>query len=97
MDEEPPHPINLDAVEVVLTASLMMNMQPVDEVHVMRKTVIDGSNTTGFQRTCIIALMAGLKSVKKPFRCKPQASKRMQHEKLEHRMKAKPSVTASTV
>jgi glutamyl-tRNA(Gln) amidotransferase subunit E len=56
MDEEPPHPINLDAVEVVLTASLMMNMQPVDEVHVMRKTVIDGSNTTGFQRTCIIAL-----------------------------------------
>ncbi len=55
MDEEPPHPINLDAVEVVLTASLMMNMQPVDEVHVMRKTVIDGSNTTGFQRTCIIA------------------------------------------
>ena len=51
MDEEPPHPINLDAVEVVLTASLMMNMQPVDEVHVMRKTVIDGSNTTGFQRT----------------------------------------------
>jgi len=56
MDEEPPHPINMDAVEVVLTASLMMNMQPVDEVHVMRKTVIDGSNTTGFQRTCIIAL-----------------------------------------
>lgn len=56
MDEEPPHPINLDAVKVVLTASLMMNMQPVDEVHVMRKTVIDGSNTTGFQRTTIIAL-----------------------------------------
>jgi glutamyl-tRNA(Gln) amidotransferase subunit E len=56
MDEEPPHPINLDAVEVVLTASLMMNMQPVDEVHVMRKTVIDGSNTTGFQRTCTLAL-----------------------------------------
>lgn len=56
MDEEPPHPINIDAVEVVLTASLMMNMQPVDEVHVMRKTVIDGSNTTGFQRTTIIAL-----------------------------------------
>ncbi|MDR1992669.1 MAG: Glu-tRNA(Gln) amidotransferase subunit GatE [Nitrososphaerota archaeon] len=56
MDEEPPHAINMDAVEVVLMASLMMNMQPVDEVHVMRKTVIDGSNTTGFQRTAIIAL-----------------------------------------
>ena len=61
MDEEPPHPINLDAVEVVLTAALMMNMQPVDEVHVMRKTVIDGSNTTGFQRTCIIALDGWIK------------------------------------
>lgn len=55
MDEEPPHPINLDAVETVLTLSLMMNAGPVDEVHVMRKTVIDGSNTTGFQRTCTIA------------------------------------------
>jgi glutamyl-tRNA(Gln) amidotransferase subunit E len=61
MDEEPPHPINADAVAVVLTASLMMNMQPVDEVHVMRKTVIDGSNTTGFQRTCIIALDGWIK------------------------------------
>jgi glutamyl-tRNA(Gln) amidotransferase subunit E len=61
MDEEPPHPINLDAVEVVMTASLIMNMQPVDEVHVMRKTVIDGSNTTGFQRTCIIALDGWIK------------------------------------
>jgi glutamyl-tRNA(Gln) amidotransferase subunit E len=55
MDEEPPHPMNMEAVEVVLTAALMMHMQPIDEVHVMRKTVIDGSNTTGFQRTCIIA------------------------------------------
>jgi glutamyl-tRNA(Gln) amidotransferase subunit E len=55
MDEEPPHPLNMEAVEIVLTAALMMNMQPIDEVHVMRKTVIDGSNTTGFQRTCIIA------------------------------------------
>ena len=55
MDEEPPHPINLEAVEIVLTVSLMMNAAPVDEVHVMRKTVIDGSNTGGFQRTCTIA------------------------------------------
>jgi dihydrolipoamide dehydrogenase len=56
MDEEPPHPLSVEAVEVVLMASLMMNAKPVDEVHVMRKTVIDGSNTTGFQRTSIIAL-----------------------------------------
>jgi glutamyl-tRNA(Gln) amidotransferase subunit E len=61
MDEEPPHPMNMEAVEVVLMASLMMNMQPIDEIHVMRKTVIDGSNTTGFQRTCIIALDGWIK------------------------------------
>jgi len=61
MDEEPPHPMNMDALKVVLTASLMMNMQPVDEVHIMRKTVIDGSNTTGFQRTCIVALDGWIK------------------------------------
>ena len=56
MDEEPPHALSMDAVEIVLTAALMMKGTPVDEVHVMRKTVIDGSNTTGFQRTCVIAL-----------------------------------------
>ncbi|MBS7616936.1 Glu-tRNA(Gln) amidotransferase subunit GatE, partial [Candidatus Bathyarchaeota archaeon] len=56
MDEEPPHPLSMEAVEIVLTTALMMNATPVDEIHVMRKTVIDGSNTTGFQRTCIIAL-----------------------------------------
>jgi glutamyl-tRNA(Gln) amidotransferase subunit E len=61
MDEEPPHPLNMEAVEAVLTAALMMNMQPIDEVHVMRKTVIDGSNTTGFQRTCIIAMDGWIK------------------------------------
>jgi glutamyl-tRNA(Gln) amidotransferase subunit E len=56
MDEEPPHPLNMEAVEVALTAALIMKAKPVDEIHVMRKTVIDGSNTTGFQRTCVVAL-----------------------------------------
>jgi glutamyl-tRNA(Gln) amidotransferase subunit E len=56
MDEEPPHPLNREAVDVALTAALMMKAKPIDEIHVMRKTVIDGSNTTGFQRTCVIAL-----------------------------------------
>lgn len=56
MDEEPPHSLNMEAVDSVLTVALMMKAKPVDEIHVMRKTVIDGSNTTGFQRTCAIAL-----------------------------------------
>jgi glutamyl-tRNA(Gln) amidotransferase subunit E len=61
MDEEPPHPLNMEAVEIALTVALMINATPVDEIHVMRKTVIDGSNTTGFQRTCVIALNGAIK------------------------------------
>jgi len=56
MDEEPPHNLNREAVEIALTVALMVNAKAANEIHVMRKTVIDGSNTTGFQRTCIIAL-----------------------------------------
>jgi glutamyl-tRNA(Gln) amidotransferase subunit E len=56
MDEEPPHRLNEEAVDICLTVALMVDATPVDEIHVMRKIVIDGSNTTGFQRTCIIAL-----------------------------------------
>jgi glutamyl-tRNA(Gln) amidotransferase subunit E len=65
MDEEPPHPLNMEAVEITLTTALMMKAKPVDEIHVMRKTVIDGSNTTGFQRTCVIALNGEIKVAEK--------------------------------
>ncbi|MCS7096476.1 MAG: Glu-tRNA(Gln) amidotransferase subunit GatE [Candidatus Bathyarchaeota archaeon] len=61
MDEEPPHPLSIEALEIALTAALMMNAKPVDEIHTMRKTVIDGSNTTGFQRTCVVALNGEIK------------------------------------
>jgi glutamyl-tRNA(Gln) amidotransferase subunit E len=66
MDEEPPHALSKEAVETVLTAALMMNAKPVGEIHVMRKTVIDGSNTTGFQRTCVVALNGEIKVGEKP-------------------------------
>jgi len=56
MDEEPPHSLNGEAIDICLAAALMVGAKPVDEVHVMRKVVIDGSNTTGFQRTCVLAL-----------------------------------------
>jgi glutamyl-tRNA(Gln) amidotransferase subunit E len=56
MDEEPPGKLNPEGVEICLTAALLMNAKPVDEIHVMRKVVIDGSNTTGFQRTTVVAL-----------------------------------------
>ncbi len=56
MDEEPPKDLNPEAVEIALAASALTNAEPVDEIHVMRKIVIDGSNTTGFQRTCVVAM-----------------------------------------
>ena len=56
LDEEPPHPLNMEAVDVALTMSMLLHAKPLDEIHVMRKVVIDGSNTTGFQRTLVIAL-----------------------------------------
>ena len=55
-DEEPPHEISREAVVTSLAVALALGSRPVDEVHVMRKIVIDGSNTTGFQRTAIVAM-----------------------------------------
>lgn len=53
-DSEPPHPIDTEAFELTLKIAKMLNCQLFDEIHVMRKTVVDGSNTTGFQRTAMI-------------------------------------------
>ncbi len=55
LDEEPPHDVNREALEIALQIAKIFNAKPVDEVHPMRKIVIDGSNTTGFQRTMLIA------------------------------------------
>ena len=61
MDEEPPHNLNMDAVESAILISLALDAKIVDEIHVMRKIVIDGSNTSGFQRTAVIAMGGELK------------------------------------
>ncbi len=55
-DEEPPHPLNEEALDVTLLVALMFNASIFDEIHVMRKIVIDGSNTTGFQRSALVAV-----------------------------------------
>lgn len=55
-DEEPPHPLNMDALQVALQVALMLNCEIPNEINMMRKTVIDGSNTSGFQRTAVIGL-----------------------------------------
>ncbi len=55
MDEEPPRGPDREALEISLQIAYLLNAKPVDEVHFMRKIVIDGSNVSGFQRTAIIA------------------------------------------
>jgi glutamyl-tRNA(Gln) amidotransferase subunit E len=56
LDEEPPHMLNKDALNIVIESSLLLNARIVDELQIMRKTVIDGSNTSGFQRTILVAM-----------------------------------------
>ncbi len=54
-DEEPPHTMNKEALEVALQVAKALNAKIADEIIVMRKIVLDGSNTSGFQRTALIA------------------------------------------
>jgi glutamyl-tRNA(Gln) amidotransferase subunit E len=60
-DDEPPHEMNKEAIEIGIMICNMFNAEIIDEIQVMRKTVIDGSNTSGFQRTAIIGLNGNLK------------------------------------
>src|SRR3990167_9064056 len=55
-DEEPPHELNKQALETTLKIALLLNAKIVDEMQIMRKTVVDGSNVSGFQRTALVAM-----------------------------------------
>ena len=55
LDEQPPLPHDIDALDISLTVSGMLNAHPVPLLQTMRKTVVDGSNTSGFQRTTLVA------------------------------------------
>lgn len=54
-DDEPPHRIDTEALSVTLEIAQLLDADPVDQAHVMRKLVVDGSNTSGFQRSSLIA------------------------------------------
>jgi len=54
LDEMPPYEINKEALEIVIQISLLLNCRIITATQIMRKTVIDGSNTSGFQRTVLI-------------------------------------------
>jgi glutamyl-tRNA(Gln) amidotransferase subunit E len=54
-DDEPPTRMDGEALDVAMQIADLLSMRVVDQAHVMRKIVIDGSNTSGFQRSALIA------------------------------------------
>ena len=54
-DDEPPHQLDPDAKMTSLIIASALHSDIFDETYVMRKMVIDGSNTSGFQRTMLVA------------------------------------------
>lgn len=54
-DETPPYPLNELALTEAIRIALLLNCEIYQTTQIMRKTVIDGSNTSGFQRTLLIA------------------------------------------
>lgn len=55
LDEAPPQNPNAEALDIALELALLLNCKIFDEIYFMRKTVIDGSAISGFQRTAMIA------------------------------------------
>jgi len=54
LDECPPYPINESALDEAIKIALLLNCEIYTNTQIMRKTVIDGSNTSGFQRTFLL-------------------------------------------
>lgn len=68
VDDTPPFPINMDALEKALEISLLSKMNIVGEVHITRKQYLDGSIPTGFQRTAILGVEGELELPNKKIR-----------------------------
>jgi len=54
-DDEPPRRLDEEALETTLEIATLLDATVVDQAHVMRKIVVDGSNTSGFQRSTLVA------------------------------------------
>ncbi|WP_336135929.1 Glu-tRNA(Gln) amidotransferase subunit GatE [Natronomonas amylolytica] len=54
-DDEPPHRLDSEALDTAMEIASLLDCEVVDQAHVMRKIVVDGSNTSGFQRSSLIA------------------------------------------
>ena len=66
LDEQPPLSHDKSALEVALTTAALLDAKPVSLLQTMRKTVVDGSNTSGFQRTTLISTGGILQTLSDP-------------------------------
>ena len=55
LDEQPPLSHDDEALDIALTTAALLEAKPVPLLQTMRKTVVDGSNTSGFQRTTLVS------------------------------------------
>ncbi len=62
IDEEPPMEMNEEAFQIVLQVCKILGCKIVDEVQVMRKTIVNGSNVSGFQRTALVGRNGKIKT-----------------------------------
>ena len=66
LDDQPPLTHDESALDIALITSALLNAKPVSLLQTMRKTVVDGSNTSGFQRTTLISTGGTLETSSDP-------------------------------
>ncbi len=66
MDDAPPFEIDRLALAIAMEITLLLGLQPVGELHVMRKQYLDGSIPAGFQRTAILGVQGSLPASGRP-------------------------------
>ena len=54
LDDTPPFPCNNEARRIALQIAVLLNVNIIEEMHVVRKNYLDGSVPCGFQRTMIL-------------------------------------------
>ncbi|MEK9788918.1 MAG: Glu-tRNA(Gln) amidotransferase GatDE subunit E, partial [Candidatus Woesearchaeota archaeon] len=64
LDEEPPKLISESALSTAIAVSKLLNCTIIPNIQIMRKTVVDGSNTSGFQRTGVVGVNGYIKTSK---------------------------------
>jgi len=94
-DEEPPHSPNEDAIATGMMVAGSLNCRPLDSVMFMRKVVVDGSNTSGFQRTAVVGFDGKMETSRGPVRISSVCVEEDSARKIEQDRKVEEDVLYS--